>query len=1123
MKSLYLKLFPIFLFFLGYTHLSAQTIPGIWYSNGKTVKAPLIVSEFVFDGEFTEPGWLAAGYNTTSKVFLTANKLNQKINITSDKNLDNMPVDYLYDADVSFGAYYDSENLYIGVVVKSIAYLNCSCENPSWTEGVNIYLDNDNRRSYHKDAFGNYDITKNYPTAFNEGEAVLNFSAGKSLPDGLLTECNQGITNFLSSAKLKVESAKFKPTADGYNLEIVVKLRDLFYNQANIVKKIGFDISYNITNVSGTVRDAQLMWNACCINRNWAESVHFGELEFSDSPNSLSGINFNKNVYSISGNNVEKLTATALPMGASNVLVYSILGSNPLTPIVKIDIDGNIVPINNGVATILGYAQTKNLLANANTITSAIVYVSGQIPVNSIQLNSGLIKGNYGSYQLTAQVLPINANQKLKWEIISYSSLVEFDTSSTIVSAKGIGNGIVKLRATSAIDGTKFAESEVTITGYYAIPASAITISAANFVVCGRSKDLITLTGVPDYDNYSFSSIFYNPVASIVEEIPDQLIKLNLITGLGTNYISKDGNSYRLNPSNGANFSIAGTYLFATQTITGFVAIKYLSTVSSGICMPNIPKSANISYFGYDAYRADLGALILNEYCENSPFDVYVGVNGNISNIKWSKDGNLIDSRDLNISGQYNFVSITMPGIASSTGVYQATVTGGGGVILSKKVLISMQTPVSVAGIQASLMLCPNQIPYNMNYTIAGGKVYAFQWEKNGILNKVCNPTIVSKIEVKNFNSDLGTYRLSITGLCNQYVSPVITVTAIPTSFSISGLNQSYSLCLGEKKIIVASVSGINNSSFEWNYAGFNTLGNMSSITLLGTTALPSLVLVTATGNCQSTQIQSSSLTLLATTTITSISQINKICIGKPYVLNAAASGENPITMKWTLNNSILGISNSITVSGLGNYSYSITGSCGSATLTTSISGFYMPISVTEPIKDISFCEGQTVQLKPAILGENLNYKWYKNAIELPTSNNYLGLNGTIFESGTYILKVYNDCEAKYDTANVVVSPLVTINGNISLPCSVKIDSTTGNNMSFNDFPIQIFPNPSIDRHITVISPEFASYQLISSQGYFVQSGLLNGHSTIELPAKGLYLLIITKDNKKATFKVASE
>ena len=91
-----------------------------------------------------------------------------------------------------------------------------------------------------------------------------------------------------------------KVTATGYDIEVKLLCSDdgadfLTSNPITLLpltlipgRKIGFDVSSNnddtgVLNAKGeNTRQSQIMWNACCENRNWSEPLKFGTLSLGD-------------------------------------------------------------------------------------------------------------------------------------------------------------------------------------------------------------------------------------------------------------------------------------------------------------------------------------------------------------------------------------------------------------------------------------------------------------------------------------------------------------------------------------------------------------------------------------------------------------------------------------------------------------------------------------------------------------------------------------------------------------------------------------------------------------------------------------------------------------------------
>lgn len=141
-------------------------------------------------------------------------------------------------------------------------------------------------------------------------------------------------------------------------------------------------------------------------------------------------------------------------------------------------------------------------------------------------------------------------------------------------------------------------------------------------------------------------------------------------------------------------------------------------------------------------------------------------------------------------------------------------------------------------------------------------------------------------------------------------------------------------------------------------------------------------------------------------------------CVGQATVLSISASGGG-LSYQWKFNGSpIVGATSSfyyipsVSLSHAGNYSCSVTGTCGSATSNTaSLTVNTAPVITLQPL-DYFLCFGKKDTLKVAATGTITGYQWYHSGVAISgaTSNNYIINNAQVPDSGMYYCVVTGPC-----------------------------------------------------------------------------------------------------------------
>ncbi len=160
------------------------------------------------------------------------------------------------------------------------------------------------------------------------------------------------------------------------------------------------------------------------------------------------------------------LSAEVLPTNATDRSVtWSVVSGSA---IVSVDLYGNV--------SARGYNGTATIRATANDgsgaygeITLTVTGFTGEIvPVESVRIiapYTELTPENYGSVQLSAEVLPDNATDKtILWEVVSGAELIEISWSG-LVRATGT-DGTATVRATATDGSGAYDEITLTVSGF---------------------------------------------------------------------------------------------------------------------------------------------------------------------------------------------------------------------------------------------------------------------------------------------------------------------------------------------------------------------------------------------------------------------------------------------------------------------------------------------------------------------------------------------------------------------------------------------------------------------------------------------------------------------------------
>lgn len=1097
---------------------SQTTVPGIWFSNNKTVNAIYNTSKIKIDGDLSEDVWTTAGFNPNDVSFPNSNKLSNKINPFSNRDLTGMPADSEFDADVSFGTTWDNDNLYIAVVVKSPSYVNSSGIFNNYIEGVSLFFDVDNKRSSH------FSIDQNFPRAYESSDFDINFKVEFSDLDAKLSSCNNGVLAATFHAfKESSYSAHTKSISGGYILEIALKWVDLLkvshYNHLKLENntKIGFDIGYSIPNSTGTNRKAVVSWNACCVYRNWTESINFGNLLLNGNTNPLQSIAFKQPVINIS-NSKQTFELEFKPQNASNPAEYLLVHSNPNLPSVKLE-NNTLIPLNNGVSTLIGVVKNGNFSSDVISITSAIVSVSGKSAI-SLTVDPVVINKNYGKSDINYYV-ENHINNNVRVKILTNANLIELDTTNYTIKSKGIGNGVVNFKVMLKDDTSKSAISSLTLTNQMPVTTSILTITSPNITLCNRTKKSITITGVNSTLGFSTSPLssvpypsfsYLNTLLGLIDYISNDKQSFQIIAGSGTNQIFPG----YFGLANNATFTLVGTYLSYKDT----VSVKFISNLTSETCNSRFSDCPELIYFGTEEIFYPGQERVYNKFCTEKPFLLDIGAKGKVTNYMWSKNGEALQQLSSTKEiGENTYFTITMPGVINSIGTYQATITGACGNLISKKVETNIEPNVSIAGSSYNIKVCTSELPVEKEIKLVDKSEFFV------INSRFNNFTDVSKCRINNNSisidnpSQFGVYLLTVEGFCNNLYSVPITISGVESQLSVTGIETVYNLCPNEQKTITISGIGSNVTEVIWNKGIVNINGSDAYVNINSSSSLLGNNLFTVLGQC-GTQVSKSTIVNKLEVVSNSISVNNlTMCMGNIYSITGTVSGSGVSGSIWIKNNSFLSNNSIMTVSGnstnIGLYVFSSTGICGSDTKTLTISGIHEPISFVGLPANIIICENSPFSLNATATGANIAYKWNKG------SETFLGANvsllGNLAESGNYGVEIYNQCESIKDTVDVQIKPITTVTSATNEPCTFLVTmsggSLSGVSMETETIKYKLYPNPTTIGQVHFEADLKCEFKIISSDGVEVKKGFCGTFHTFELQQKGFYIVLLDFGN----------
>lgn len=279
--------------------------------------------------------------------------------------------------------------------------------------------------------------------------------------------------------------------------------------------------------------------------------------------------------------------------------------------------------------------------------------------------------------------------------------------------------------------------------------------------------------------------------------------------------------------------------------------------------------------------------------------------------------------------------------------------------------------------------------------------------------------------------SDASNASINSTSQSNFSIAPVTSISTHP---------QSVSVCAGQQVQLSVTATGAA-LSYRWRKYGTD-VPNATTSTLTLNNIQPANAgsyTCVVTGACGSPATSNAAnVSVDAVPTITAQPEDKAICENNPVTFSITATGAD-ISYSWRKNGTVIPNTNNPTFTinnvrqdDAGDYDCVITGKCNPAA--TSVKAKLVvnkaPAIQTQPAP-VTVCEGKNTVVFVRASGDDLEFVWRKNGIEIPNTN-----NDTLFfenisksDAGNYSVKISGKCtpEIISNSTSVTVNPLAVI------------------------------------------------------------------------------------------------
>lgn len=429
--------------------------------------------------------------------------------------------------------------------------------------------------------------------------------------------------------------------------------------------------------------------------------------------------------------------------------------------------------------------------------------------------------------------------------------------------------------------------------------------------------------------------------------------------------------------------------------------------------------------------------------------------------------------------------------LASSNGTYYCRIVSSSCTANSNSLILTVvnnPTPTITAG--SSTSFCS---PGNVTLTSNTFSGVVFQWQKNGV--NISNATNQNYTATTN-----GTYRVMQTANGCSKTSSGISVTNTTSVSAAIVANGSTSFCTGGS-VVLSVNNAISGYNYQWRNNGINISGATTSAYAATSTGAYTCFVSASCGNATSNSISVTVGTINATV---NPSGTVEVCSGIPVTLSAFS--DPGYSYQWLQNNSPIpgATTSNYTTSVAGDYSVSITTSCGNSTSAVTslvVNSLSISISSTGPT---TFCSGSSVQLNVDNVLSGYSYQWKNNGLDISgaTSTSYaasLSGNYSCAVSGPCGTATSNSISVSVESTNASIVPAGSVT--VCNGASTLLTANSGSGLSYQWKLGGAIINGATNIFYNAITPGAYSVDVTGSCGTATSSTtiLINSPGTISI------------------------
>ncbi len=432
---------------------------------------------------------------------------------------------------------------------------------------------------------------------------------------------------------------------------------------------------------------------------------------------------------------------------------------------------------------------------------------------------------------------------------------------------------------------------------------------------------------------------------------------------------------------------------------------------------------------------------------------------------QWFKgDTNIWNHIQSATNATYTFTASTnraATSFAVNSGTYMVRVAGAAGMVCSDAATLIVNSPllsITESPTNLTAFACDTA---NFYVTASGTTPVSYQWYLNGT-DPIPGAT-GSTYSVPNVQfTDAGFLTAVVANSSGALTSAVarLTVIANPAIIapSISTSPTNLTIVAGQSTTLVVEAGGTAPLNYQWQYYGDNIPGATSAqLDLTPVTVGQAGDYTAVVFNCSGSVTSSvATLTVLELPAIAIPPQSQSVVVGGNATFDVTATGTDPLSYQWQLNDVDLPGANSstliltgVTANQAGNYAAVVANSAGSVTSIVATLTVLVPPAIATPPASQTVTAGGSASFNVTATGTApFSYQWQFKGANIPGATSAtLALTGvTTNQAGNYAVVVINSAgfvTSSTATLTVLVPPAIT-----TPPASQTV--TAGGSATFN-------------------------------------------------------------------------